>query len=154
VTLAPGSQQVLDIVLLALASPPAATPQPAPAAPPAPVVLPRLRVEPSVSGASVTIDGTSAGLGTVEREVPAGPHDVEVRAVGYQRWSRRVQVVREGTTRLTPTLLAERRTPGWVLPVVVVGGAALLAAATLGVAYLARGTADPTQGSWDTIREP
>ncbi len=43
---------------------------------------------------------------------------------------------------------------GWVLPVALLGGAAVAAAVILGVVVATSGTAPPMNGSWDTVREP
>jgi hypothetical protein len=154
-TLVSGTPVTLEISLRELA---AAVPTPAAVAPqaaapqtPAP---PRLRVEPSVASARVVIDGTPAGLGVVEQQVPAGEHEVVVVAPGYARVTRRVRVGAEGTSRVSITLAPERRTPGWVLPVVIAGGAALVTGAVLGVAWFTRGTAEPTTSDWGVVREP
>jgi hypothetical protein len=113
-----------------------------------------LRVEPSVDGAAVAVDGTPRGVGAVTLRLAGGPHRVEVRALRHRPWSREIIVVSGTSIRVLAALEAERGTPGWVLPAAVVGGAALLAGVGLGVAWLARGTEAPSMGSWGTLVEP
>lgn len=56
--------------------------------------------------------------------------------------------------RLTPSPEQPGRRRGWVLPVVIAGGAAVLTGIVVGVALATRGEAAPSQGTWETVREP
>ncbi|MBI5513503.1 MAG: PEGA domain-containing protein [Deltaproteobacteria bacterium] len=166
-TLQAGGQLELEIVLRptpgsvpvapATAVPTPPTPAPTPAPTSAPAAGPQdgeLRVEPSVDGAAVAVDGTPRGAGAVTLRLAAGPHRVEVRALRHRPWSREIVVASGGSLRVLAALEADRGTPGWVLPTALVGGAALLAGVGLGVAWLARGAEPPSMGSWGTLVEP
>jgi hypothetical protein len=52
----------------------------------------RLTVQSEPSGASVTIDGRSAGEAPLSIEVPPGPHELTVAAVGYSPVRRKITV--------------------------------------------------------------
>lgn len=146
-SLQPGATAVLEIVL---------GPAEPPAAPPAVAVAPR--VEPAhllidaPAEATVSIDGAPVGSGAVDRVTDVGDHDVEVRARGMEPWRRRLHVG-AGSTRHTVTLRPVARSPGWVLPTAIAGGAVLVSAAIAGVAWLARGDAEPTAGTLGVFRE-
>lgn len=102
----------------------------------------RVVVEPDVTTATVTIDGRVAGRGRVDVELPFGDHLVEIEAAGYQPWRRPVRLDAAGTVRLAATL-SRRGLPGWVLPVSIAGGVALVGGAiALGVALSSGGASD------------
>lgn len=113
----------------------------------------QLTVEPSVPNAAVSVDGNARGLGPVTLPLPPGEHRVEVRAAGHAPWTRAVQVQAGGASRLSASLTPLPGGRGWVLPVAIAGGAAVATAVVIGVAFATRGTAAPTQGSWDTRQE-
>lgn len=155
VNLQAGATMVLELQLRPVATASPVRPPAAPGPPPAPTVPTTggLTVEPSVASAAVYVDGTARGSGPVTLSLPVGAHRVEVRAVGYQTWSREVQVQAGGLMRLSPGLTAQGGRGGWVLPVAIAGGAAAVTAAVIGLAYATRGVAPATSGSWDTTRE-
>lgn len=103
----------------------------------------RLLVDPSLSRASVTIDGVLAGTGRVERPVDPGEHRVQVRARGYETVERTVRVGTSGVTRLDVTMSVARPMPGWFAPVVVGAGALVLGVAVTGAAVAASRAPDP-----------
>lgn len=142
----PGASAVLEIVLDPIDAPAAAVTPAAARTEPS-----HLLVDAPVD-ATVSIDGTPAGQGPVDRVTGAGDHDVEVRAPGMEPWRRRIHVG-PGTTRHTVSLRAVSRSAGWVFPTAIAGGAVLLGAAVAGVAWLARGDAEPTTGTLGVFRE-
>jgi hypothetical protein len=114
----------------------------------------RLIVEPSVAAATVMIDGTVVGTGRTEREVHAGEHTVGVRAAGYRPFQRTVQVSATGAVRFDATLVPVHRSNGWLLPVAIsAGSAVVLGLAITGIAILLRGTAEVAPGRWATLTE-
>jgi len=76
-----------------------------------------------------------------------------VSAAGHDPWTRTLQVAPGASQRVSAALDA-RRGNGWVLPVAIAGGAAVATAVIVGVLVATRGEADPTPGSWTTVREP
>ncbi len=135
-TLAPGAQVILALSL---------RPTPAEAT---------LVVEPSLPSARVSVDGASVGNGRVERTLQPGEHVVEVSAAGHDLWRRAVTLRPRGALRLDVALTPTRavsRTPAWVLPVAIVGGAALVAGVVAGVAVGTRGVDEPIRGTWGTF---
>jgi hypothetical protein len=114
----------------------------------------RLVVEPSASGAVVSLDGRVEGP-RVDRRVAPGEHTVEVRAPGRAVWTRAVQVQPRATLRLDVALApAGGMGPsrGWVLPVVLGGvGVAVVAGVITAIAFATRGDEPPVQTSWGTI---
>lgn len=156
VNLQAGATLVLELQLRPLA--PVVTPVVVAATPVVAVAAPavttgQLTVEPSVPNAAVSVDGSARGLGPVTLPLPLGEHLVEVRAAGHAPWTRAVQVQAGGVARLSPNLTALPGGRGWVLPVAIAGGAAVATAVVIGVAFATRGTAAPTQGSWETRHE-
>ena len=149
VSLQAGATVVLELQLRAVGSPADARPAPTPRAP----AEGRLAVEPSTPNATVAVDGTPRGLAPIVLSLPVGEHRVELRAAEHRPWSGDVVVREGGTARLTPTLARLSGGRGWVLPVAIAGGAAVVTAAALGIAYATRGTAAPTQGYWETVTE-
>jgi hypothetical protein len=82
---------------------PAATTTPTPA--PVPVASTgTLRVEASVPGASVAIDGGAVGPAPQQRDLGPGVHRVRVTRAGFEPWEREVQVVPGHTVRLVARL--------------------------------------------------
>jgi hypothetical protein len=68
--------------------------------------------------------------------------------------SRPVQLQAGNAERLNASVMPQSQGRGWVLPVVIASGAAVVTAVVIGVAFATRGMATPTQGSWDTRQEP
>lgn len=101
------------------------------------VTLATLEVSPSVSSALVTVDGITFGRGP--RQVPAGAHEINVTAVGYDRYRRRVTLEPESTLRvdaaLQRTVVVRPLHANPVFWAAVGGGVAVVATAViLGVA--------------------
>lgn len=91
----------------------------------------RLRVEPAVPNASVTIDGTFVGHGVVERRVSPGSHRVVIEAEGYLRFERRVTVGATGLLRVDAALQRPRPSPWpWLGPVIGVSSAVVVTVVT------------------------
>lgn len=88
----------------------------------------RLVVEPDVATATVLVDGRRVGVGHVELDVPAGDHLLEIQAAGRDSYRRPLHVDGSGTLRIAATL-PRRGLPGWVLPVTIGGGLALVGGA-------------------------
>lgn len=106
----------------------------------------RLRIEPSVPDARVTIDGVFAGTGIVERPARMGAHQIEITAEGYLRFTRAVRVGGTGLVRVDATLQRPRPNPWpWLGPTIGVLG---VAAASVGGWFIydacCRPTLDPT----------
>lgn len=136
-TLAPGSQVVLAIALRALPT------------------EGHLIVEPSVPGATVSIDARAAGTGRVDREVAPGEHVVEVRAAGHDPWRRTVRVTARGTLRVDAGLVATRSASRpWLIPVAVGGGALVVAGVVTAIALATRGDEAPARGTWGNFPVP
>jgi hypothetical protein len=73
----------------------------------------RLRVEPSVASARVTIDGAFVGAGLVERRATMGVHRVTVSAEGYVPLERTVRVGGTGVVRVD-AVLQRPRSNSWL----------------------------------------
>lgn len=153
-----GMTMVLEVHLTPSVAVTVPVPVPAPVAPavvapPAAPVTATLTVEPSVPGASVTVDGESRGSGSVTLTLPAGAHRVAVNASGHEPWTRTLNLAPGATQRISASLEA-RSSRGWVLPVAIAGSAAVVTGVVIGVLAATRGTAEPTSGSWAVVREP
>jgi len=113
----------------------------------------RLQVDASYPSVEIAIDGVRVGVGRVDRELPVGDHVVTLRAASYRDVRRRVTVQPGVTVRVVVTM--ERQgTPGWVLPVVIVGAAAVAGAVVAGVLIASQPDVPPlVHGSWGTVRE-
>ncbi len=91
----------------------------------------RLRIEPGVANARVSIDGAFVGLGVVDRLVSPGSHRVVIEADGYLRFERRVTVDATGLLRVDPALQRPRPSPWpWLGPVIGVSSAAVVTVVT------------------------
>jgi hypothetical protein len=104
----------------------------------------RLRVEPSVATARVTIDGVLAGTGVVERPARMGEHRVVITAEGYLPLERTVRVGGTGLVRVDAVLQRPRANPWpWLGP--TIGGVAAVGLAVGGyfLWQAVRPTADP-----------
>jgi hypothetical protein len=105
----------------------------------------RLRIEPNVASARVTIDGEFAGTGVVERPARMGEHRVVITAEGYQRLERTVRVGGTGLVRVDATLQRPRANPWpWLGPTIGAIGLAAISITTYFVVDAARPTAEPT----------
>ncbi|MDP3274976.1 MAG: PEGA domain-containing protein [Deltaproteobacteria bacterium] len=100
----------------------------------------RLRIEPSVLEASVSIDGRMRGVGIVEQRVNMGMHHIEVSAPGHVTLRRDVRVGGTGLVRVEAVMQRTRSNP-WVWLGPVIGG---VSAAAVGLAIW--GVADATRG--------
>lgn len=67
----------------------------------------RLRIESTVPEAALRLDGADVGRGFAEREVSAGEHTIEVRARGYESFTRRVLVRAGAELRVSANLVQE-----------------------------------------------
>lgn len=104
----------------------------------------RLRVEPSVPTARVTIDGTFAGVGSIETGVRAGIHRVDISADGYLPVHREVRVSGTGLVRVDATLVRPRlNTWVWLGPVLA-ASAVVVGLGTWGILEATRGEIGPT----------
>ncbi|MFO0560676.1 MAG: PEGA domain-containing protein [Polyangiales bacterium] len=102
----------------------------------------RLRVEPSVPGARVSIDGVFVGTGIVERPARMGAHQIEITAEGYLRFTRSVRVGGTGLVRVDATLQRPRPNPWpWLGPTIAVVG---VAAASVGGWFIYDACCRPT----------
>ncbi|MBL8679085.1 MAG: PEGA domain-containing protein [Myxococcales bacterium] len=107
----------------------------------------RLRVEPSVPTARVTIDGTYAGTGALETGVRAGIHRVDITAEGYLPLRREVRVGGTGLVRVDAALVRPR-TNTWVwLGPVLAASAIAVGFGTWGIVELSRGEIVPNVDS-------
>lgn len=156
ITAQAGMTMMLELRLQprALATPPptnvASSGAPPAAAPPPTGTL---TLEPDVPGAVVSVDGASRGSGPLTLTLPAGEHRVLVTASGREPWSRMLHVV-PGSSQRVSASLTTRGSNGWVLPVAIAGGAAVVTAVVIGVLAATRGDAEPTPASWAVVREP
>jgi len=90
----------------------------------------RLRVEPSVPIAIVSIDGRVAGTGAVEVDASLGDHVVDIAATGHQPFHRVVRIQSPGLVRVDAQLASTAPArSGWVVPVAIGGIAAALGVA-------------------------
>lgn len=104
----------------------------------------RLRIEPNVPTARVTVDGAFVGTGIVERPARMGEHRVVITAEGYQRLERTVRVGGTGLVRVDATLQRPRANPWpWLGPTIGAVGLAAIAITTYFVVDAARPTAEP-----------
>jgi hypothetical protein len=111
----------------------------------------RLRIEPSVPDARVTIDGVHAGTGVVERPARLGMHRVVITAEGYLPLERMVRVGGTGLVRVDATLQRPRANPWpWLGPVIGVGSAVAIGLTTWFVAESLRPFVGPMPPNcWD-----
>lgn len=117
----------------------------------------RVHVEPSLTSASVSIDGTPRGIGVVDVELEPGSHVLEVTAHGHEPLTRQVDVMPGDSLTIAADLVALPVVvaSGPDLPLIIglgVGGAVLIAgiATALGVIY-GTTTEAPSGGSTDTV---
>ncbi len=113
----------------------------------------RLRVEPSVPTARITIDGAYAGTGSVEVGARAGMHQVDIEAPGYLTLRRSVQLGGVGLVRVDAVLQRPRSNPWpWLGPVIAVGAASAIALSTWGIAEATRGEVGPiVDNCWNCV---
>ena len=107
----------------------------------------RLLVESSIASATLTVDGRSLGSGRDEIPLPAGAHQIELQAAGYQSFRRTVQIGATGLVRLDVTL-ARRTSPGAILPPVVIVAGVLVAGAFIAAAVYQYAPREEYVGSW------
>lgn len=97
----------------------------------------RLRIEPNVATARVTIDGQPAGTGVVERPARLGLHRVVITAEGYTTLERVVRVGGTGLVRVDAVLQRPRGNPWpWLGPTIGVSSAVAIGLVSWGVAVL------------------
>lgn len=111
----------------------------------------RVIITPSVSTASVTLDGVAIGRGSVERHVEPGEHVVVLTAPEHLALRRVFTVGRTGVVRVDATL--SRRPTRWWIPAAIVGGAALVTGAVALTAWLTRGEEAYVSPSWGNFTE-
>jgi hypothetical protein len=108
----------------------------------------RLRIEPTVPSARVSIDGVFAGTGIVERPARMGTHRVVITAEGYLSLERTVRVGGTGLVRVDATLQRPRANPWpWLGPTI---GVVAVVGLSVGGYFLAdslRPTAPPPSPS-------
>jgi len=75
----------------------------------------KLLITSEPSGASVEIDGRSAGVTPLAAELKAGTYSVKVTLEGYQAWERRLRFNGEGDADLSATLQRRLWRPGELL---------------------------------------
>ncbi len=112
----------------------------------------RLRIEPNVPTARVTIDGTFAGTGLVERPARLGLHRVVITADGYTALERMVRVGGTGLVRVDAVLQRPRGNPWpWLGPTIGVSSAVGIALISWGVAVALATPILPNPGDncWD-----
>ena len=126
------------------------------------IVLPpsdgTLVVRSSVATASIAIDGEDAGIGSAERSVIPGPHDVALAAEGYLDFQRRVEVA-PGERALVDATLDPVREDQSVLHSprfwgLTSGAVALVVVTTIVVAVATAGTDAPYGGSSNVVLAP
>jgi hypothetical protein len=119
----------------------------------------RLVVIPSVLEASVIVDSVAQGSGYVEMMVPAGEHNIEVRALNYLPFSRRVRSDGRAPIRLYATMLLPpprrprpNHTP--MIAGITVGATVLVTAGAIALALLVpRPVLAPYVGNWGSAVE-
>ncbi len=91
----------------------------------------RLRVEPTVPSARVTIDGVFAGTGIVERPARMGTHRVVITAEGFLPLERTVRVGETGLVRVDAALQRPRPNPWpWLAPTIAATAVVVVGVAT------------------------
>jgi len=70
-----------------------------------------LRVSSDPDGAEITVDGKFVGTTPSTLRLPAGPHDVEVKAKGRRPWRRTLEVLKDSEASLKATLEPENDHP-------------------------------------------
>lgn len=113
----------------------------------------RVQVTPAPALARVYIDGTYAGSGTREVALPAGEHEVQLSADGYQTVHRRVVVSEGGLSRVEATLVPVRSGVSWGIPLAIAGGVAVAGAAVGVGLWLARPTEELRPGTWGLVSD-
>jgi hypothetical protein len=111
----------------------------------------RLRVEPSVPSARVTIDDVFAGTGIVERPARMGTHRVVITAEGFLPLERTVRVGGTGLVRVDATLQRPRANPWpWLGPTIGVAAAVGIGLTSWAVAEALRPVILPMPANcWD-----
>jgi hypothetical protein len=119
--------------------------------------LARVHIEPSLTSAAVTVDGTARGMGEVDVELEAGPHVLEVTATGHEPLTRQIDVEPGAELTVAADLVPIARpvATGTDLPLIVglsIGGFLVLAgvATALGV-VLGVTTEAPSGGTTNTV---
>ncbi len=85
--------------------------------------------------AVISIDGAQVGTGSVEQDLAPGEHRVLAVSSTNRNETRTVNVLRGGHNRLEISFPTTRGLPGWVVPVAIIGGAAVAGGATALVLY-------------------
>jgi hypothetical protein len=117
-------------------------------------VTAHLRVDSSVRDATIRVDGRDVGIGTVEQEIRAGHHTIEVRAEHFAPFRREIDAV-TGRPIYVNAQFEERhsvleRPWFWIAT-----GAAVVvvAAAVTTTVVLTTGPASPYSGSWGLVTD-
>jgi hypothetical protein len=119
----------------------------------------RLVVIPSVFEASVIVDSVAQGSGYVEMMVPAGEHNIEIRALNYLPFSRRVRSdgrapIRVYATMLMPPPRRPRPNHTPMIAGITVGATVLVTAGAIAIALLVpRPMLAPYVGNWGSAVE-
>lgn len=111
---------------------------------------PLLVIEPSVATSVVHVDGERVGVGRVEIPSSAGEHHVEISAVGYASFERRVRVGASGVVRVDAVLAVRQRHV--MLPIAIGVGVLVVGAIVVGVAASSR-TEMPYVGGLGNVTE-
>lgn len=113
-------------------------------------IAPRLRIEPSIPNAVVTVDGNVLGPGLQEREIASGSHDVRISAEGYVPFQRTIVVGRTGLHRVD-AMLTQRRNNSpwpWLAPTIVVAGTAAIVGVSLAIYFAQPGSIPDPMNQW------
>lgn len=117
-----------------------------------------LVVRSSVPTASITIDGQQAGVGSAERTVVPGPHEVALAAEGFVDFRRSVEIAPGERTVVDAALDAVLEDEGvldsplfWGL---AAGGVGLVVIASIAIAILTAGTEPPYGGTANVVLAP
>jgi hypothetical protein len=105
------------------------------------------------AGATIAVDGTPVGTATFEGQLAPGTHDVEVTEPGKVPYRAQVDL-RDGETRSVQVTLESAAHPAPIWPWIV-GGAAVVAGASIGGYFLFRSSQDtqaPLAGNLGTVR--
>ncbi len=113
----------------------------------------RLRVEPSVTNARISLDGALIGVGSVEVGAHAGMHRLDIIAEGYLPLHREVRVPGVGLIRVDAQLQRPRANPWpWLGPVIAVGAATAIGLSIWGIAEATRGEVGPSvPNCWNCV---
>jgi hypothetical protein len=117
-----------------------------------------VRIAAGVEGATIRLDGEAVGTGTVELELPPGPHEIEIEAPGHVPFERSVEVRpgerSEVEATLAPIAAGEDLASSPVLWGVVGGSVVAVGALVVGLVIAFPSTEAPYGGSTNVVLQP